>query len=162
MGKERIMQKTLGNNFLSRPIGMRYLAFGLLSLIMGCVGEPDETLYSASSKAQGMSFDLAVTEIKRELNKSYISVPGFHNRTAAGSRWLMCVYNELAVNRRFTHWTVAYPPEGSDILVVGLTNSPNLSSKELLGQDYSAERTLGAELDPVDKWSYLCRFIMRR
>jgi hypothetical protein len=67
IGKELIMQKTLDNNFLSRSIGMRYLAFGLSALIIGCARAPDDSLYSASSKAQGMSFELVVTEIKREL-----------------------------------------------------------------------------------------------
>lgn len=113
-------------------------------------------LYTVSSKAQGAPFDLVVTEIKREPNKSFLSVPGFHRRTAPGARWLMCTYTDLALKRGFSHWVVAYPPEGNDVLVVGLSNSPTASAKELLGDDFSKERTLGETVMPVEKLFAMC------
>lgn len=113
-------------------------------------------LYTVSSKSQGASFDLVVTEIKREPSKSFLSVPGFHKRTAPGARWLMCAYTDLAVKRGFSHWVVAYPPENSEVLVVGFSNSPNASVKELLGEDFSKERTLGESVVPVEKVFPMC------
>lgn len=109
-----------------------------------------QPLYTVSSKAQGATFDLVVTEVKREPHKSYLSVPGFHDRTAAGARWLMCAYTDLAVKRGFSHWVVVYPAGKEEILVVGFSNSPDTSLKEVLGDDFT-EHVLGKSLLPVEK-----------
>lgn len=138
------------------------MRFVSILLVVACVwscaqpalGQSD--LYTVSSKAQGAPFDLVVTEIKRELNKSLLSVPGIHKRTAPGARWLMCAYTDLAVKRGFSHWVVVYPPENNDVLVIGLSNSPNASPKELLGDDFSKERMLGETLMPVEKLFPMC------
>ena len=119
-------------------------------------------LYSISSKSQGAPFDLVVTEIKREANKSYLSIPGFGDRTAPGSRWLMCAYTDLVVKRGFSYWTVVYPPVNSDVLVVGLTNSPIITVQGLLGKDYSSERTLGDELISVEHFFPMCGMLRRQ
>lgn len=113
-------------------------------------------LYTVSSKAQGAPFDLVVTEIKREPSKSFLSVPDFHKRTAPGARWLMCAYTDLALKRGFSHWFVVYPPENNDVLVVGFSNSPNASPKELLGNDFNKERVLGETFIPVEKFTPMC------
>ncbi len=114
------------------------------------------SLYTVSSKAQGATFDLVVTETKREPSKSFLSVPGFHKRTAPGSRWLMCAYTDLAVKRGFSHWIVVYPAENSEVLVVAFSNSPNASLKELLGENFAKERTLGESVVPVEKFFPMC------
>ncbi len=135
---------------------MRHYLTMLITAAIVCSAQAASAPYSISSKAQGASFDLVVTETKRESNKIYLSVPGFHNRTAAGARWLMCVYTDLAVIHGFANWIVSYPPDGSDVLVVGLSNSSDASAKEVLGKDYSVEHTLGDELVPVEKLFTLC------
>jgi len=63
----------------------------------------------------------------------------------------MCAYTDLAVKRGFSHWVVVYPPENSEVLVVGFSDSPGASIKELLGEDFSKERTLGDSVMPVEK-----------
>ena len=133
----------------------QYLVF-LLTALLTCSVQAAPALYSASAKAQGAPFEMVVKEVKREPNKSYLSVPGFHQRSAPASRWLMCAYTDLAVKRGFTHWFVAYPPENSEILIVGLTNSPNASAIEVLGQDYRSDQTLGNKPMPVDKMFQMC------
>ena len=130
-----------------------FLASALL-LAQPVFGQP--SLYTVSSKAQGAPFDLVVTETKREPSKSFLSVPGFHKRTAPGSRWLMCVYTDLAVRRGFSHWIVVYPPENSEVLAVGFSNLPNTSVKELLGEDFNKERTLGESVVPVERFFPMC------
>lgn len=133
----------------------QYFAF-LITAALACSAKAEPTLYSVSSRSQGAPFDLVVTEIKREPNKSYLSVPGFHNRTAPGARWLMCAYTDLAVKRGFSYWFVSYPPDNSEVLVVGLTNSPSASAKEVLDKDYSTEQILGNEPMPVEKMFPMC------
>lgn len=101
-----------------------------------------DPLYSVSAKDHGMPFDLVVTETKREPFKSFLSVPGFHKRPAAGSRWLMCAYTDLAIKRGFTHWTAVYPDESSDIIVVGFFQSENADVPGTLGSDFVASRAM--------------------
>ena len=103
------------------------------ALTQPVLGQP--SLYTVSSKAQGAPFDLVVTETKREPNKSFISVPGFHNRTAPGARWLMCAYTDLAIKRGFLNWVVVYPPESSEVLVVAF-----FQLAECLGQRIARQR----------------------
>ena len=135
----------------------RFLAIlvaGVLVVSQAAVAQ--SSLYSVGSKAQGAPFDLVVTEVKRETSKSYISVPGFHNRSAPGARWLMCAYTDLAVKRGFSHWVVVYPRPDSEVLVVGFSNSASNSVHGLLGTDYNKERLVGEDLMPVEKVFAMC------
>jgi hypothetical protein len=77
-------------------------------------------------------------------------------RTAPGARWLMCAYTDLAVKRGFSHWVVVYPPESSEVLVLGFSNSPDTSVKELLGSDYDNGHVLGKELMAVETLFPMC------
>jgi hypothetical protein len=138
---------------MTRRAAITFLA-GLLLLWQAAFAQPK--LYAVNSKAQGAPFDLVVTEIKREPNKSFISVPGFHNRTAPGSRWLMCAYTDMALKRGFSHWVVVYPPADSETLVVGFSNSASTPIPALLGTDYNKERVMGETLMPVEKLFAMC------
>ena len=113
-------------------------------------------MFGASSKAQGAPFDLLVTETERLPTKSFLSVPGFHERTAPGARWLMCAYTALAVERGFSYWYVVYPAPSSTRIVVGLSNSANASPAELLGPDYVTEFAIGQGMVPVEKMNAFC------
>ena len=62
-----------------------------------------------------------------------LTVPGFHERTAPASRWLMCAYTELAIQRGFNFWSALMPPEGSEVLILGLSNSAKTPPKGLAG-----------------------------
>lgn len=126
------------------------------SLLLTPLALAQPAMYTASSKAQGAPFDLVVTEIKREPTKSFLSIPGFNKRTAPGSRWLMCAYTDLAIKRGFTNWAVVYPAENSDVLVVGLSNSPSASAKDVLGTDFVKDRALSESVMPVEKLFPMC------
>ena len=114
------------------------------------------TMASASSKAQGAPFDLLVAETERAPTKSYLSVPGFHERTAPGARWLMCAYTALAVERGFSYWYVVYPAPTSSRVVVGLSNLANASPAEVLGPDYVKEHAVGEGMMPVERMATFC------
>ena len=101
-----------------------------------------DAFYSVSSKEQGMPFDLVVTEAKREPSKSFLSIPGFHKRSAAASRWLMCAYTDLAIRRGFKYWIAVYPDESNETIVIGLYQSENADVPGTLGSDYVASRAM--------------------
>jgi hypothetical protein len=133
---------------------------GCIALLIGFFVLPTMAtaadLFTASSKAQGAQFDLVVTETQRFSDKSYLDVPGFHDRTAPGSRWLICTYTALAVERGFSHWYVVYPPEGSNRLVVAFSNASTASPSQLLGPDYVKELGVGDGMVPVEKMAGFC------
>ena len=128
----------------------------LATAALGAAHAQSGPLFTASSKAQGASFDLMATETERLPGKSYLQVPGFHERTAAGARWLMCAYTALAVERGFSHWFVLYPPQYSTRLVVGLTNEADASPEQVLGSDFSKERLVGGKAMPVERMTAFC------
>ncbi len=109
-----------------------------------------------TSAERGVPFHLLVTETERWPTKSYLNVPGFHQRTAPGSRSLMCFYTALAIEREFSYWFVVYPAEGSNRVVLAFSNSALASPEDLLGSDYVKALALGKDMMPVDKMSALC------
>ena len=133
---------------------IRYLPVAILVVTISAFAQ--HALYSASAKAQGASFDLVFTEVKREPAKSYVVVPGFHGRTAAGSRWLMCAYTDIALERGFSYWSVVYPEAEKDVLVIAFANTPVAQPAQLLGSDFAADRVLGKDMTPTAQFMAFC------
>lgn len=102
-----------------------------------------EALFTVRSLDVGVTaFDLTVTEVKRESNKSFLVVPGFHKRSAAASRWLMCVYTDLAMRHGFKYWSVVYPEEANETLVLGFPQSEVEDFATTLGNEFTGERLI--------------------
>ena len=95
--------------------------------------------FSVSSKNRGIAaFDFKVTEIQRGKSFSILSIPKFQTRSASASRWMMCIYTELAIARGFDYWSSIYNDDSGDNLVIVFpkTNSisdPAFSNIDLLG-----------------------------
>jgi hypothetical protein len=92
------------------------------------------------SSDDGAPFSLELRETRRDGPVSWVNVPGFHTRTAAGSRWLMCKYNELAKRCGFEYWTVIYPAEPKETFAIALHHSPHDDIAKLLGSEYVADK----------------------
>jgi hypothetical protein len=143
-------------------------AFTTISLfsVAACAGSANaatpEVRPSATEMAgQGTPFRLAVTETERLPTKSYLNVPGFHDRSAPGSRSLMCFYTALAIEREFAYWFVVYPGQESNRVVVAFSNAANDSPEKLLGEDYIKALALGNDMMPVAKMAALCGFALK-
>lgn len=128
----------------------------LLSCIVPFTSAEEPPLYTASAEAVGGPFELTVREIRRENNRSYLAVPGFAKRTAAQSRWLNCTYADLAMKRGYTYFSVVYPDTGSETVTIGLSNTPTDTPKQLLGNDYAAQRMPDKELVSTDSFAVMC------
>lgn len=96
----------------------------------------EQGLFEASARERGAGFDLQVEEIGRTDGTSRLRVPGVHARTAAQSRWLTCMYTELAVLRGFAYWDAGYPDENQDL--VELQFSGSLAGPADAARDVSA------------------------
>ena len=105
--------------------------------------QAEEQLSTFRSKDAGITaFDLTATEVKREPGKSFLIVPGFKNRSAAGSRWLMCVYTALAIERGYDYWTVVYPEGEDETLIVEFPGSEAEDIGQTLGNEFSGPRAI--------------------
>lgn len=98
----------------------------------------EEGLYSVSSREMGITqFNFTVTEIKREPRISTLKIPGFQNRSAAASRWMMCAYTDLAIKRGFKFWAALYPQDSSDEIQLGFPKSENEDLTKTLGTKFT-------------------------
>jgi hypothetical protein len=115
----------------------------------------EERLYSVSSRKMGITqFDFTVTEIKREPRISTLKIPGFHDRSAAASRWMMCAYTDLAIKRGFKFWAALYPKNASEEIKLGFPNSVNEDLTKTLGPKFSKDSVV---VSPVATFAPLCR-----
>ncbi len=103
--------------------------------------------------------DLEIIEVRREPRVSLLRVRGLHRRDTAGSRWLMCMFNTIAVLRGFDYWTAVYPePPGEDVLI-GFPTGP---ADRMAASDprFGSRWALGVTA-PIERGIRLCRRDMR-
>ncbi len=122
---------------------------------------PDLSSFPSTQAEQGVPLRLAMTETERFPTKSYVNVPGFHDRAAPGTRSPMCYYTALAIEREFSYWFVVYPAEGSNRVVLGFSNSAEDSPEKLLGPDYVKALAVGNTMLSVQKMADLCGIPLR-
>ena len=122
---------------------------------MSAFAYAEEPSYRLRSRDMGIqAFDLTVTETKRTARTSTLNVPGFHSRTAPASRWLMCVYTDLALKRGANFWTVIYPQPPGEDLIVGFPASETENLVETLGGEFATKEKVGPA--PVEKFAVFC------
>ena len=93
-------------------------------------------LFSMSSKERGITaFDYVVTEVARENGYSTLNIPGFQQRSAPASRWMMCVYTELAIERKSTLWAAIYNDNTGDTVTVVFPQSDSLDDPAFANVD---------------------------
>jgi hypothetical protein len=127
----------------------------ILFIVMITPGFAQE-LYRITSKEMGFpSLDYTVTEIKRTDRLSVLNIPGFHKRSAAASRWMICVYTDLAQKRGFEYWTVVYPEPPNEEVIVGFPNSLNEDIASTLGPKFGGKSVLPTV--PVMKMIPFCK-----
>ncbi|WP_215395509.1 hypothetical protein [Rheinheimera oceanensis] len=93
-------------------------------------------LFTMSSKERGITaFDYVVTEVARENGYSTLNIPGFQQRSAPASRWMMCVYTELAIERKSTLWAAIYNDNTGDTVTVVFPQSDSLDDPAFANVD---------------------------
>jgi len=110
---------------------MNRLCILLLLIFSGLSNAEAAPLSHASSKELGYdTIDIDITEISRGERTSMLKIRGFHGRSAVGSRWLMCAYTALALQRNFTNWTAYCPvkPDENLLLIFSDNEHEDLST----------------------------------
>lgn len=117
--------------------------------------------YRARAQEMGLvEFDMTVVEIAREARSSTLNIPGFSERLPAASRWLMCVYTDLAMKRGFPYWGAVYPQGASEDVLVVFPESKSASLAETLGKELGKER-LSLDAVAVDEMAGYCGNLRR-
>ncbi len=120
-----------------------------------------QDLYKITSQQMGFSFlDYTVIEIKRTDRLSVLHIPGFHKRSAAASRWMMCVYTDLAQKRGFNYWAVVYPDISNEDIIVGFPNSQDEDIAQTLGPEFGSKYALPTA--SVQKMIMFCDAVKKR
>lgn len=85
---------------------------------------------------------------------SSLEIPGFATRSAEASRWMMCVYTNIALMRHKKYWTAVYPRNG-DTVLVGFPDSDSVDELGKLGPEFKGDHGLNV-IVPVEKMLYFC------
>jgi hypothetical protein len=140
---------------------IKLFSIAMLFFIIMYSGASAQELYSIRAKDMGFkSLDYTASEIKRTDRHSVLRIPGFHTRSAAAARWMMCVYTDLAVKRGFKYWSVVYPNPPSEDVLVGFPNSQNEKIVETLGPEFGSRNVLPTM--SVEKMLYFCNEMLKR
>ena len=140
---------------------MRRLLILLLLVCCGLANAKDTPLFHANSKELGYdAIDIDVTEVSRGERTSTLRIRGFHSRSAFGSRWLMCSYTALALQREFNSWIAYYPlaPDENLLLIFPTSESDDLS--KLTGQQLDKSRLLPSA--PLGGMLALCSKVLQK
>ncbi len=79
------------------------------------IAQTSNGLFTAYSQKRGISaFNMEVKEVEVGKRFSVLDIPNFQGRTAQASRWLMCVYTELAIMRNAAYWASIYDENSGD------------------------------------------------
>ncbi|MDO6692667.1 hypothetical protein Q4574_05200 [Aliiglaciecola sp. 3_MG-2023] len=111
-------------------------------------------VFSVSSKDRGITaFDYVVTEVEQREGVSILNIPKFQERSAQASRWLMCVYSELAISRNAEYWSSIYTDNSGDKVTVVLPQSGSLQDKAFTGIDFLGTQP---KITPVALFKKFC------
>ena len=122
---------------------------GVLALASMSASAGDE-LYRVNSRAVGWdSIDLTITETRREGRVSHVTIPRYSDRTSVESRFAMCAFTDMALQRKFAVWVVS--EVGDDKVLVGFLTSDNEDIVATLGPRFASPNLLKASVRAVNR-----------
>jgi len=123
------------------------------------------TLFAPSASCQDLVFkgretgfpevEYSVTAADRDEYVSELAIPRFKDRSATDSRWMMCVYTNIAMVRKQFYWTVAYTKHDGDKVLLGFPRSPDPAKQAMLGPEFDARREF-KQIMQIDKMKIFC------
>ena len=159
----RTLRNKAAQRRLCQTLGIimkRFLVL-LLFICCGVSNAADVQLFHANSKELGYdAIDIDVTEIARKERTSTLHIRGFQSRSAFGSRWLICAYTSLALQRGFKSWKAYYPlpPDENLLLIFPASETDDLST--LSGQQLDKARLVPSA--PFDKMLAFCSKVLAK
>lgn len=125
----------------------------LICLVISAAAHAEDVQFLA--KETGFpNLEYSVKETANTESTSRLQIPGFLTRSAEASRWMMCVYTNIALMRHHPYWTAVYPQQGDSVLI-GFPKSDNVAELGNLGPEFSGDYQPKA-IAPVEKMTYFC------
>jgi hypothetical protein len=115
---------------------MLHKAIAAIVLSSICTASFAQELKFSPQETGFPSLTYSVTEVSHSDSVSDLKIPGFEDRSAVASRWMMCVYTNVAIIRHKNYLVTAYP-EGDDIVHVGFPESKDAGQLEKLGPPFA-------------------------
>jgi hypothetical protein len=137
-------------------MGIRIYCFSIILAIVLASQTFAQEFYKISTKEMGITaFDYTVTEIERADHYSVVRIRGFHDRSAPVSRWMMCVYAELAQERGAQFYTAIFPDSPSEDIIIVFPYSQNEDIRQTLGPVFRSENAM--PIMPVQQMLLFCK-----
>jgi len=113
-----------------------------------------ESIEFGTKETGFQNLDYSAKEIFYTDKLSIVHISGFKNRSAVASRWMMCVYTNIALVRHKKFWIAAYPTDASDNVSIGFPESESQEDSGKLGKEFIGEHAL--KTMPVEKMLLFC------
>jgi hypothetical protein len=118
----------------------------------------DEKPYRINSKDVGWDkIDLTILEVRRDDRVSSLRIPHYEKRSSAESRFAMCAFTDIAMQRGFEVWIVSGGNIADDIVRVGFLKSDSEDAVKLLGAEFAGEKALRTEVEVINRMCGISR-----
>jgi hypothetical protein len=119
-----------------------------------------ENLYRVNSKDVGYgSIDLTISEVKRDGRVSVLHIPHYETRSSVESRFAMCAFTDIAIQRGFEAWVVSNKRADDDLVRVGFLKSEADDVAKVLGKEFVGGT---AYIAPVNAINRMCGITRRK
>ena len=136
-------------NAISRTTIRCLVAIAAASVLVALAGEKP---YRVNSKDVGWdTIDLTISEIRRDGRISVLRIPHYGERSAIESRFAMCVFTDIAIQRGFEVWIVSDGSITDDVVRVGFLKSNGEDATKLLGKDFVGDNVLRGEVQVINR-----------
>jgi hypothetical protein len=112
----------------------------------------DEAPYRVNSKDAGWdTIDLTISEIRRDGRISVLRIPHYSKRSAVESRFVMCAFTDIAIQRGFEAWVISDASVTDDLVRVGFLKSNREDVTKLLGKGFVGDNVLRGEVQVINR-----------
>ena len=127
------------------------LVIGIVAM-MALAAPAEEKLYRINSKDVGWdSIDLTISEVRRNGPVSVLRIPRYENRTAAESRFAMCAFTDIAIQRDYAVWVVSSAKVVDNLVRVGFLKSESDDAVKLLGKEFGGDDALRTSVEAINR-----------
>ena len=111
-----------------------------------------DELYSVYSKDVGWTaIDLVISEVSWNGRVSQLRIPRYESRSAIESRFAMCAFTDIAIQRGFEVWVVSDGSITDEVVQVGFLRTGDEDAGTILGKQFVGDRALRAEVRAINR-----------
>jgi hypothetical protein len=149
--------RSLGSSMIIAPRIIAKLIVAI-AFVITSQAAAEEKPYSVRSKDVGWdSIDLTIAEIRRDGRVSVLRIPRYEKRSAIESRFAMCAFTDIAIQRDFEVWIVSDGSITDDMVRVGFLKSETEDAAKLLGPEFVGPNALRTSVQVINRMCGISR-----